>query len=180
MPKKTVVDRDQSLRPTAMPSNSGFKAAEYNDVAMAAQLLEIRLLKSNFSVEPEFSSAEEDVNLSFGREALSCFYEAGGTSVAGIFKYHVFGKRGRAKLLKCEAEYVVIYRVPDTSAEEAARGFCRNVGTFAAYPYFRALVAQLTWGAGVTLPPLPAIASTAHIPPKKQTDRSTTTTIDHE
>lgn len=151
----------------ASAQDVGFKAAEYNDVAVGAELLEIRLLKSNFVVEPEFYSAQDEANLSFGREVLSCSVNSAESTVAAIFKYHVYAKQGRSKLLRCEAEYVVIYRVPNSSPPEAARGFCRNVGAFAAYPYFRALVSQATWGAGITLPPLPAIASTAHIPPKK-------------
>jgi len=149
------------------PAESGFKAAEYNAVATAAELLEIRLLKSGFAVEPEFYAAQDEARLSFGREVVSCSFDPQDGTVAAIFRYHVFGKQGRSKLLKCEAEYVVIYSIPPSSPEEAARGYCRNVGAFAAYPYFRALVSQLTWGAGITLPPLPAIASTAHIPPKK-------------
>lgn len=167
MPKKKVRALAPSSTAVPLVSNGGFKAAEYNGVAMAAQLHEIRLLKSAFVVEPEFYSVQDDTNLSFGRDVISCSFEPEEGIVAAIFKYHVYAKHGRSKLLKCEAEYVVIYSVPNSSPEEAARGFCRNVGVFAAYPYFRTLVAQLTWGAGITLPPLPAIASTAHIPPQK-------------
>jgi hypothetical protein len=159
-----------SVAPPA--SSGGFKAAEYNEVAMAASLLEIRLLKTNFIVEPEFYAVQDEARLSFGREVVSCAFEPDKGTVAAIFKYHVYGKQGRSKLLRCEAEYTVIYEVSPTSPEEAARGFCRNVGGFAAYPYFRALVSQLTWGAGVALPPLPAIASTAHIPPKSGAEAS--------
>jgi len=159
-----------AVQPTPSQKGGGFKAAEYNAVATAAELLEIRLLKTNFGVEPEFYGVQDEARLSFGREVLSCSFKPEDGTVAAIFKYHVYGKQGRSKLLKCEAEYAVIYAVPSSSPEEAARGFCRNVGAFAAYPYFRALVSQLSWGAGVNLPPLPAIASTAHIPPKKPAD----------
>jgi hypothetical protein len=69
--------------------------------------------------------------------------------------------------LSCSADYGVFYETPDGTTTAGAVGFCRNVGTFAAYPYFRALFAQLSGEAGLSLPPLPAIASTAHIPPKQ-------------
>lgn len=164
MPKKKA----SALLPGApLEAVGGFKAAEYNNVALTAQLREIRLLKSGFVVEPDFYSFQDETHLSFGREVLSCSFDLEEGIVAAIFKYHVYAKHGRSKLLKCEAEYVVIYGIPHSAPEEAARGFCRNVGAFAAYPYFRTLVAQLTWGAGIALPPLPAIASTAHIPQKK-------------
>lgn len=167
MPKKKANALTRNPSPDLVATNGGFTAAEYNDVAMAAQLHEIRLLKSGFVVEPDFYSVQDETQLSFGREVLSCSFEPDEGIVAAIFKYHVFAKHGRSKPMKCEAEYVVIYGVPGSASEEAARGFCRNVGAFAAYPYFRTLVSQLTWGAGIALPPLPAIASTAHIPPKK-------------
>ena len=170
MPKKNANALTPTPPASSVMANGGFTAAEYNDVAMAAQLHEIRLLKSGFVVEPDFYSVQDETKLSFGREVLSCSFEPEEGISAAIFKYHVFAKHGRSKLMKCEAEYVVIYGVPGSAPEEAARGFCRNVGAFAAYPYFRTLVAQLTWGAGITLPPLPAIASTAHIPPKKPTE----------
>ncbi|WP_295527193.1 hypothetical protein [Novosphingobium sp. Chol11] len=180
MPKKKPLASDISSAPKSPGKSGGFKTAEYNEVALSAQLVEIRLLKSNFVAEPEFSSVQDETNLSFGREVVSCFFKHGDPTVAAIFNYHVYGKRGRTKLLKCEAEYVVIYSVPTLAAEEAARGFCRNVGVFAAYPYFRAHVAQLAWGAGITLPPLPAIASTAHIPPKKRSEDAAAATIEQE
>ena len=68
--------------------------------------------------------------------------------------------------MTCEVEYLVVYTVPEECPEPAKVGFCRSVGVFAAYPYFRSLVSQFAWNAGLEIPPLPAIASTAHIPKK--------------
>jgi hypothetical protein len=151
----------------ATSDDGGFKAAEYNDVALSSRLAAINLLTVNFDMKPEFLDHQSDAKLSYGSEVVSCGVDRDTNTVAAIFRYSVRGNKGRANLLRCVAEYVVIYAIPADSPEPAARGYCRNVGRFAAYPYFRSLVAQLFWGASIQLPPLPAIASTAHIQKKK-------------
>jgi preprotein translocase subunit SecB len=149
------------------PKN-GFASAEYNAVATAAQLEAINLLSSQFKIDPSCLINQGQWKLSYGRKTLSCQFSQEEHSVAAIFQYHVTAKLGRKQALNCVADYGVFYHVPDDAIEEAALGFCSNVGTFAAYPYFRALFSQLVAEAGVRMPPLPSIASTAHIPPKKK------------
>ena len=144
----------------------GFAGADYNAVATSAELEGINLLSIEFSINPDCLLYEAQWKLSFGRKVLSCHYNEEDHSVAAIFQYHVTAKYGRKRALHCVADYGVFYQTHNGATEEAAIRFCRNVGTFAAYPYFRALVARLTNDAGVRLPPLPIIASTAHIPPK--------------
>jgi len=145
---------------------AGFSGAEYNAVATAAELEGVNLLSTRFDVQPEALSEPKDMKLSHGRKVLSCGFDADRQSVVAIFQYNVQGKLGRKKVLDCTADFAVMYHTPEGATESAAIGFCRNVGRFTAYPYFRTLVAQLTWNAGMVLPPLPTIASTAHIPPK--------------
>lgn len=147
---------------------AGFSAAEYNSVAVAATLHAINLLASSFKVDVEEMNHAEDWRLSYNRKFLACHYDAERNQVAAIMQFQVIGRSGRKQAMKCTADYGVFYEVPRDATEEAAIGFCRNVGSFAAYPYFRSLVAQLAWNAGLTLPPMPSIASTAHIPSKKQ------------
>ena len=149
------------------PHDGGFNAADYNDVAMSAQLAGINMLTCGFDMKPEFLDHQHEAKLSYGSEVVSCGIDEETQTVAALFRYEVKGSLARRSLLKCVAEYVVIYSIPNEAPQAAARGFCRNVGRFAAYPYFRTQVAQLFWAAGVVLPPLPAIASTAHIPKKK-------------
>jgi len=145
----------------------GFTADEYNAVAMSAKLGAIQLLSSKFDVKPEMLALDEkDLTLSYGREVMSCQYSEEAGQAAAIFQYNVVGKAGRKKVFNCVADMFVTYELAEPAPEAAAIGFCRNVGAFAAYPYFRSLVAQLTWAAGLSLPPLPAIASTAHIAKK--------------
>lgn len=146
----------------------GFSGAEYNHVAKHAELEAIVLLNSQFVLNMEHLPKRDQWKLSYGRKMKSCHFSAEQSSAVSVFEFHLTAKVSRAIALRCVAEYAVFYETPPDATEEAARGFCRNVGVFAAYPYFRSLVARLVTEAGVNLPPLPAIASTAHIPPKKQ------------
>lgn len=150
---------------------SGFSAAEYNYVAMSSNLIAINMLSSKFDVAPDLFNKGDGVKLSYDIRTLSCYHNEQEDFVAAIFQYEVEGKAGRKRAFKCVADYAVMYAVPDACKSEAAVGFCKNVGKYAAYAYFRSHVAQLSWSAAINLPPLPAIASTAHIPKKKQIDQ---------
>lgn len=144
----------------------GFRGADYNAVATAARLESIRLMSQRFDVNSACLSDTENWKLSYGRKILACTFDQEAGAVAAIIQYEVIAKDGRKKALSCTADYGIFYAVPTDSEEEAVLGFCKYVGSFAVYPYFRGLVAQLAWNAEVSLPPLPSIASTAHIPPK--------------
>ena len=159
---------DISQEISELAPSGGFAAAEYNAVATAADLEGIVLLNCNFQLDPEFLGRRKEWRLSYGRNVKSCQYSSDQNSVAGVFQYYVTAKVGRRRAFHCVADYAVFYAVPEGSTEEAAQGFCKNVGRFAAYPYFRGLAATLAAEANVMLPPLPSIASTAHIPPKKK------------
>lgn len=150
----------------------GFKAADYNAVATEAALLTIRLISQRFDLGMQCSGNSSDWKLSYGRKVMSCTFDRDARHVAAIIQFEVTAKEGRKKALHCTADYGIMYEVPADAEEEAAKGFCRNVGRFAIYPYFRALFAQLAWNAELTLPPLPSIASTAHIPPKKPAEQA--------
>lgn len=149
----------------------GFSGAEYNAVATNAVLEGIILLENEFKMNPDCLENRDTWKLRHGRSMLSCNYSAEKQNVAGIFEYNIIAKDGRTHAAKCSAQYVVFYRLPKDATEEAAKGFCRNVGMFAAYPYFRALVSRFSSEANLNLPMLPAIASTAHIPPKPKAKR---------
>lgn len=157
---------DISKEMAAQAPPGGFAAADYNEVATRAFLEGIILRKTEFVVNSECLRNRNSWKLDHGRKILGCSFNAKSGSVAGIFEYHFIAKDGRKNAAKCTAEYMVFYRTPDNADEEAAKGFCRNVGTFAAYPYFRALVSRFSSEANLNLPMLPTIASTAHIPPK--------------
>ena len=161
MPDKTPAVVDQPKK--------GFSGKDYNHVAMGSNLRAISLLKTEFNVNASCLADKDKWKLSYDWHPLACEYDGKGR-VSAIFQYIVIAKLGRKTAVRCAAEYIVLYGVPQDSEAEAAEGFCHNVGFFAAYPYFRALVAQLASSANILLPPLPNMASTAHIP-KKNTDQ---------
>ncbi|QSR15629.1 hypothetical protein [Novosphingobium sp. KA1] len=141
----------------------GFSGDEYNHVAKNSELETIRLLSSKFIAEPDAGNGNDKLKLNYSRKIVACQYMREDSAVVAIFQYHVDGKRARKKAFSLVAEYGVSYTVPNDATEAAALGFCRNVGKFAAYPYFRGLAAHVFAEAGLRVPPLPAIASTAHI-----------------
>lgn len=152
--------------PEEEAKKSGFSADEYNEVAMNSRLVAINMLATKFDVNANCLGSQKDWNLSYDRRMLSCSFNEEESYMAAMMQYEVIAKAGRKRAMICTADYGIMYSIPQGAKEAAAIGFCRNVGSFAAYPYFRAHVAALGWNAGLSLPPLPSIASTAHIPKK--------------
>lgn len=158
-----MVDITNEVAAQAPPG--GFSSAEYSAVATHAVLEGIILLENEFKMNPDCLKNRDSWKLRHGRKMLSCTFSAEKRNVAGIFEYNIVAKDGRTHAAKCSAQYAVFYQLPKDATEEAAKGYCRNVGMFAAYPYFRALASRFSSEANLNLPMLPAIASTAHIPP---------------
>lgn len=62
------------------------------------------------------------------------------------------------------AEFIVAYTVPDDVDNQNAEAYCKRSGMFAAYPYFKAYVAQVNAFAHVELPNLPVLrAGPVHV-----------------
>lgn len=132
--------------------------AEYRSAVDAAYLRNVRLVKSEFFIEPEgvvrdrsnwrqlyefaFSSAEFDAT----RKILSSWIAAEAVCKVG---------RKRVVFLRCQ--YLVAYSVEGAPTEEAAVMFAARVAPFTAYPYFRAHFAEVCSQAGLNLPPLPVM-----------------------
>ena len=143
----------------AAAEREGFDAAEYNAVALHARLATIRLVTLNLETSPGITDDAMDPELAFSRQVQSCRYDATAESAAAIFRFGVSVRRPAGEAFSCVADYAVLYEMPKHATPEAATSFCKHVGSFAAYPYFRALAAQMAWNAGVDLPPLPTIAA---------------------
>lgn len=171
---------DISKEMTVKVAPEGFSGAEYNKVARGAELEGIILMNSSFDVKAECISDQRDWKLSHGRKILSCQFNEEERSVAAVLEYNVTARLGRKRALRCVTQYAVFYETPAGATKAGAIGFCRNVGTFAAYPYFRALFSRLSSEANLRLPPLPAIASMAHIPPKKSKEAKKVKTGDQK
>jgi len=148
----------------AAAERGGFSAAEYNTVAMNAQLDTIKLVNLALETNAETEHSEDDRELAFGRKLVSCRFDEPNHAAAAIFQFSVSVRRDGDNEFKCVADYAVIYKVPEASSSEAATVFCKHVGSFAVYPCFRAVAAQMAWNAGVHLPPLPSIAAMPVVP----------------
>lgn len=141
-----------------------FSSADYNDVAHRAALRGINLLNNSYDFDPVPGVDIEKWRLGYGVSVKSCKYSRDEGFVSAIIRYTMTAKYGRKKIVNCCSEFGVFYEVGLVENPSAAEAFCNNVGVFAAYPYFRSLVSSLVWNSGIELPPLPSIASTAHIP----------------
>lgn len=151
---------------TKAQEDAGFSSEEYNSVATSATLATIQLLSSNMQGSPAGYSRDGDLRLSYGRELRSCRFDKESGSAVAIFGFGVKAENGEDEAFSCEAEYAVIYQVPDEAPDAAVMAFCKTVGVFAAYPYFRSLAAQMAWNAGFDLPPLPSISAMPVVPKK--------------
>ena len=148
----------------AAAARGGFSSVEYNAIAMAANLESIKLVNLVLETNPEVQQRDEVRELSFGRSILSCRFDKDSGAAAAIFQYCVSVLCGDKEEFKCVGEYAVVYKMPEGAKPEAATAFCKLVGSFAAYPYFRGVAAQMAWNAGVELPPLPSIAAMPIVP----------------
>lgn len=137
----------------------GIPPALYNHVVDNAELVTIQLRRHEFDVDGEFYNPDAGKKLSFDKACLGCTYDQETSMVAGTFRFSIGAKSGRKVVLKSVADYLVAYEFAVDVNEEAAKGFCSRVGLFAAYPYYRALVASLSASANLNLPTLPMIAT---------------------
>lgn len=153
------MSKSKELSPKKTGKDSGFAAEEYNAIARQAKLGMIRVAKVGFECAPDFNEYEDEVRLSIDRECLACSTSDDGDVVIAMFKFRALAKYKRRIMLKGEAVYAVLYEIPADCNHDAAHAFCRKVGQYAAYPYFRALMSQFAWAAEANLPPIPVIAA---------------------
>jgi hypothetical protein len=151
----------------AAAARDGFSAAEYNRVAIEARLDTIQLVSLRLDTQTQLLAEDGECELAFDRKVLSCRFDDEGGSAAAIFQFTVSVRLEQQDAFGCTADYAVLYGVPEDARPEVATSFCKHVGSFAAYPYFRALAAQMAWNAGVDLPPLPTIAAMPIVPKPK-------------
>lgn len=149
---------------------AGFSGEEFNNIAKSSVLKGIQLLSSKFDYSLAAENADGKLKLNYGGHATACAYVPEEEAVSAIFEFKVEGKKGRKRVFHLVVEYGVSYSIASGLNPAAAEGYCKNVGRFAAYPYFRALAAHLFADADLRVPPLPAIASVAHIQKDKPSD----------
>lgn len=142
---------DELQRPERLPTN------EYNKIVEAAELEEIKLVKSSFFIVPEYFSEEiqERRVFSIDRKVNEPSYLASSGQLIAGFDYAVEVKLDEKYLLKCEASYIVVFLVEGDFDEDALKYYARRTGRSASYPYFRQYAATQSWASGADLPLMP-------------------------
>lgn len=152
-PKKEAEARSKTLT-----------AAELNSAVQAAELLDIKLTESSFSVKPEFFSTsiiepnvEKELKYGFDKivyhvDALENKDGCAGTAFADVSATVLFKSK---IVLEIKAKYLISYSFEKMMIHDAAEAFLRRVASFSIYPYFRQLVAMYSAACGADLPTLP-------------------------
>lgn len=148
-----------TTRPVVKLLEDGIAPELYNHVVDTASLVTIQLRKHDFDVKADFYSPSTKRKLGFERECGGALYDQESQVVAGTYRFVVSAKASRRVILKSVAEYLVMYEFSQPVDKDAAEAFCKRVGLYAAYPYYRALISQLSAAANLDLPTLPMIAT---------------------
>nr|WP_314121364.1 hypothetical protein [uncultured Brevundimonas sp.] len=146
-------------KPVTKLLEDGIAPEKYNQVVDNATLVTIQLRKHDFDVKAEFYDPTLPKKLGFDRECVGAIYDAESRVVAATYQFVISAKAARRVVLKSVAEYLVMYEFEAEVDQQAAEAFCKRIGLYAAYPYYRALVSQLSAAANLNLPTLPMIAT---------------------
>lgn len=137
---------------------------EYNALVHAAELNDITLIDMKFTVKPEYfswlreeSAGKKKLTRAFDGSVSEVFFDSESHMLGGQFDWVTEVKAGNKRLLKIEARYLIVYgNVPETSPVCRDR-YMQRVAKFATYPYFRSLVAQISWESKADLPVMPVL-----------------------
>jgi hypothetical protein len=168
MPKKKASGPRRARAPasskgvtqTSVSHSQVVPPSEFNAVVAKAQLSNIILVASNMLLQRK--EVGDERKLAFNSGELQTFVFNGDVGAATI----VFGASVSAadvKEFELSATYLVSYEELEGQSESAVRLFMKRVGVMACYPYFRAHVAQMSWAARISLPPLPIIRANASV-----------------
>lgn len=134
-------------------------ATAFNSVTGRTVLRGIRLTDTRFDMKPDALVTDGVWQNAMRGESIETFSEPDTGRLYGIFLFEVVCRQRRKRVLSVTAHYVVSYQVAGPFDEEIGALFVERVGRVAAYPYFRALVANLVSQAGMQMPPLPIISA---------------------
>jgi hypothetical protein len=149
----------------------------YNTLVAAARLRDIRLLKSEFSLDPEGVDREDEWKLSQSCEIKGADFIPESNLLMTFIDASASCKIKNKKVIQVRSRYLVVYDLQGSPSEAAVDAFAKRVARFAAYPYFRAHVAEIGSQAGVRLPPLPMIKEVKVIP-KAEADGVDASSVD--
>jgi hypothetical protein len=136
-------------------------ADAYNAVVDTAELLDVKMIKSSFDVQPAFFGEPEDsLELRFDCDLAHSTFDSESKRLIAIFQCEAGAKKSRSWLLRAKFSYLVAYAVSGEPTPESAQAYMARVGRFTCYPYFRAHFASLCGQAGASMPPLPVLRDT--------------------
>ena len=132
-------------------------SSQFNDVVASAELAEVRLVNSSFSVQPVYFDAKEAENFEFNLNSNSHepYFDDESLSLFAAFDYSVQVKKEDEVILECKAQYVTVFNLNKAFDFKLIAYFARKVGSNISYPYFREHVAGQSWASGTNLPVLP-------------------------
>jgi len=143
------------------------KLEVYAQAVDSAHMRNIRLLKSDFLIEPESISGDRKAwKNGVGCRMSSSSYNQERKVLTALITANAYSKVGRKKIVSLKCEYAVAYDIQGAPDEAAVHRFAERVGTFAAYPYFRAHFATITAQAGISMPPLPVLKEGPRVIPR--------------
>lgn len=132
------------------------QAAGYEDAVETAELLDIRLVSSEFSSLPEIALPEKPSwRFGYTCEVDSVGYDAEPGLISAWIEAVAFCKSGRRKILNVKSRYLIVWSVSHPLDQPIVERFATMLGPFATYPYFRAHFASIASQAGISVAPLP-------------------------
>lgn len=158
MTDQTNKEAADLTKETSNEEEDSFVVRKYNEVVRNADLIDIKMISSNFRVEPEYyiDKAKRRLEYSSGYPKWVDFNDEEGFAL-GTFDWEVRCKHGRKTVLSIKARYMIIYNINREVEPKYARDFVANVGRFAIFPYFRSLVSQYSAASSTDLPLLPVL-----------------------
>lgn len=149
---------------TKQPPNSGrapVNPAAYNMLVAAARLRDIRLLKSEFTLDAESLHYKvDDWKMTYDCEIHHADYDRDSQLLIAFVQAEAFCKKKTKRILSARCRYVAVYDIHGEPEDDTVNAFANRVARFAVYPYFRAHFSETCSQAGLQLPPLPVIKET--------------------
>lgn len=133
------------------------KAAAYNATVASAALRDIKLVQSEFFLDPEGLSDPSTWDLNRSCEIDNSYYDADNKFLIAWVDASATGTKDEKDVVSLKCRYVVFYKVDGQPDELVVTHFAKRVARFAVYPYFRAHFAGIAAQAGLHIPPLPII-----------------------
>lgn len=146
------------------PVASAVTPAAYNTLVASARLRDIKLVTSNFVLDPDGLSDQPSWKQLQTCEIEQSYYDEARKLLIAWVSANASCTKDDKVVVAAQCKYVVIYSVDGDPEEVAVTAFAKRVARFAVYPYFRAHFAGITSQAGLFLPPLPIIKEKKNIP----------------